>query len=62
MALRDDVIATIKHPAIVQARRSIGRAGREGATSFLVDGYSLVSQAIAAGAPVEKLFFLDPVE
>jgi len=62
MALRDDVIATIKHPAIVQARRSIARAGREGPTSFLVDGHSLVSQAIASGAPVERLFFLDPVE
>jgi len=62
MALRDDVIATIKHPAIVQARQSIGQAGREGPTSFLVDGHSLVSQAVAAGAPVERLFFLAPVE
>jgi len=48
MALRDDVIAATKHPAVVQARRSIGRTGREGPTSFLVDGHSLLSQAIAS--------------
>ncbi len=62
MALHHDVISSIKHPAVVEARRSIGQAGREAPTCFLADGHSLVSQAIAAAAPVEKLFFLDPVE
>jgi len=62
MAFGDDLIGTIKHPAIAEARRSIGQAGRKEPTSFLVDGCRLVSQAVAAGAPVERLFFLNPLE
>lgn len=57
----DEVISTVKHPVVVAARQSIGQAGRQPPTSFLVDGHKLVSEALAAQAPVEKVFFLHPV-
>ena len=53
-----DPIKSIKHPAIAAARKGTGPGG----PSFVVDGRSLVSQALAAGAEVERLFFLHPVE
>ncbi len=58
---QSEVISTLKHPAIVAARRALGQAGREGATAFLADGARLVSHAIRSGAPVESIFFLHPI-
>jgi len=57
-----EVIDRIKDPAVVEARRSLGQAGTGRAEAFLADGSSLTAQALDAGAPVEALFFLDPVE
>ncbi len=56
------LISSVKHPGIVEARRSLGKAGRQPPASFMVDGHRLVSQALAAQAPIEKAFFLHPVE
>jgi len=53
-----DVIDSIKHPAVVAARESTGEAG---ATSFLIEGPKLVLEAIAAGAPLERVFFTHPL-
>jgi TrmH family RNA methyltransferase len=55
------VISSIKHEAVVEARRGIGQIGDGKATSFLVDGINLASQALNSGAPVETFFFLSPV-
>jgi len=57
-----EIITTIKHPAVAAARRSIGEAGGAGASAFLVEGRKLVSEALAAGAAVEAVFALAPVE
>ncbi|MFB3882177.1 MAG: TrmH family RNA methyltransferase [Armatimonadota bacterium] len=57
-----EVVSTIKHPAVVAARRSIGEVGGARATAFLVEGRKLVSEALAAGAAVEAVFALAPVE
>jgi len=59
---RADVISTVKHPDVVAARRRLGRVGGKPATSFLVDGQRLVSQALESQVPVERVFLLDPVE
>ena len=59
---RAEVISSLKHPAVVTARRSLGQAGGREATAFLADGHRLASQALASPVPVERVFFLDPVE
>jgi len=61
MNSQDDVISSIKHPAVVAARQSLGQVGRQGATSFLGDGHKLVSQALGSRGAVERVFFLHPV-
>ena len=62
MVRAEDVISTIKDAAVVAARRSLGQIGRQGATAFLADGHRLVGHALRAGAPIESVFFLHPVE
>jgi TrmH family RNA methyltransferase len=57
-----EVVTTIKHPAVAAARRSIGEAGGAGASAFRVEGRKLVSEALAAGAAVEAVFALAPVD
>ncbi|MHC4591529.1 MAG: TrmH family RNA methyltransferase [Planctomycetota bacterium] len=58
----DEVISSIKHPAVVAARRALGQIGRKAATAFLADGRRLVSQALHASACIERVFFRDPAE
>jgi TrmH family RNA methyltransferase len=60
MARPNNIISTLKHPAVVAAREGIGQVGRQAATAFLADGHRLVSQAIRSGAPIESVFFLHP--
>ncbi|MFO7957985.1 MAG: RNA methyltransferase [Candidatus Brocadiia bacterium] len=55
-------IDSIKHPAVAEARQEVGEFRAADATAFLVDGYRLVSRALEADAPIDKLFFLEPVE
>lgn len=62
MASRCELISTIKHPAVAAARESLGQVGGKSATAFPVDGRRLVAQAVACGASVERVFFVDPVE
>ena len=62
MPADDDVITTLKHPAVADARQRLGQVGREGVASFLADGQRLVAHAIEARADVEAVFFLHPVE
>jgi len=57
-----ELIETIKHPAVAAARRSIGESGSAEASAFLVEGRRLVSEALEAGAALEALFFLHPVD
>lgn len=57
-----DKISTVKHPAIASARKAIARSGRESPRSFLVDGHRMVRQALDAGADIEGVFLLDPIE
>jgi len=54
----NEIISRVKDPAVAAARRRIGQMGREPAAAFLVDGRTLVTQALAARAPVEAVFFL----
>ncbi len=57
-----EVVRTIKHPAVVAARQSAGEAAGRRPGAFLIEGQKLVSQALDAGAGIEALFFLDPIE
>jgi len=59
---RSEVVSSIKHPAVADARRSLGQVGGQEATSFLADGGRLVSQALDAPVAVRRIFFLEPVE
>ena len=59
---RGEVVSSIKHPTVITARRSLGQAGGREATAFVADGHRLASQALASPVPVERVFFLDPVE
>jgi len=59
--MADDVIASIKHPAVAQARQELARS-RDEASFFLVDGLRLTAQALEAGADIERMFFLHPVQ
>ena len=58
----EDVISTLKHPAVADARRGLGQVGSEGIASFLADGQRLVAHAIEARAEIEAVFFRHPVE
>jgi tRNA G18 (ribose-2'-O)-methylase SpoU len=49
-------IDSVKHPAVAEARRSTRAQG----DCFLVDGHRFVAQAVAAAAPVRRVFLLDP--
>ncbi|NLW50768.1 MAG: RNA methyltransferase [Candidatus Brocadiaceae bacterium] len=57
-----DVIDSLKHPAVVEARRLLRPVRGAPPAAFLADGCRLVRQAIEGGAGIEHLFFLDPVE
>jgi len=61
MAGDNEPIARLKHPAVVEARRALGQVGREHPSAFLADGIKLASQALAAGAPIDGMFFLHPL-
>lgn len=58
----EDVIDSIKHPAVAEARRLLRSRDGRAAGAFLADGCRLVSQAVEAGAEIEHLFFLGPVD
>jgi len=51
-----ELIASVKHPAVAEARKSTRAQG----DCFLVDGHRFVAQAIAAGAAVRRVFILHP--
>jgi TrmH family RNA methyltransferase len=51
---KDDLIASIKHPAVAAARKQLA-----GPDYYAVDGEKLAGQALAARAEVEALFLLD---
>jgi TrmH family RNA methyltransferase len=76
--LMREPIRSIKDPAVVAARRSLGHFRPAEATSFLIEGAKLVLQALEAHAPVARpaeraataaeglavdaLFFLHPIQ
>ena len=62
MNSQGEILSSIKHPAVVAARQSLGQVGRGETTSFLVDGQKLVSQALQSHIAVEGVFFLHPAE
>jgi tRNA G18 (ribose-2'-O)-methylase SpoU len=77
-ALMVQPIRSIKDPAVIAARRSLGHFRPAEATSFLIEGAKLVLQALEAQAPVARpaeqaataaeslavdaLFFLHPIQ
>lgn len=58
----EEPIRSIKDPAVIAARRSLGHFRPAEATSFLIEGAKLVLQALEARAPVDALFFLHPIQ
>jgi TrmH family RNA methyltransferase len=54
---RPEVVDSIKHPVVAAARASTLESG----TSFLVEGRKLVLEVLAAGAPLERVFFRHPL-
>ena len=60
MTARSDIVTSIKHPAVAEARRSARPSGSTPPSCFLVDGRKMVDQALDADATVESVFFLDP--
>jgi TrmH family RNA methyltransferase len=59
MAKGDDVIASIKHPAVAEARKAIAPAAGGPPPCYLVDGRNMVRQALQADAGVQTVFLLD---
>jgi TrmH family RNA methyltransferase len=57
-----DVVNSIKHPAVVAARATTGQSRPGKPTSFLIEGGKLVLEAVEAGAPLEGVFFMHPLE
>jgi len=57
-----EVIDSIKHPAVAASRESLRGSSEESARCFLIDGPKLLREGIEAGAPIERVFFQDPVE
>lgn len=51
----------LKHPAIQRARSLQTLAGRAEARQFLIEGESIIRQALAAGVPISAAFFLESV-
>jgi len=62
MQPEDEVISIIKHPVVVAARQSLARSGGRTPPAFLIDGAKMLCCALDAGAPLETVFFLDPLE
>lgn len=62
MPQNDDLIDSIKHPDVADARRLLRSEKGRPSEAFLADGCRLVRQAIQAQADVRHLFFLEPVE
>ncbi len=60
--MQSNIVKSLKHPDVVEARSRIGQAGRGPAEAYLVDGRRLVEQALEAHARVEHIFFLDPLQ
>jgi TrmH family RNA methyltransferase len=58
----EEIITSIKHPAVAEARRRVARSGGQAPQAFLADGRKLVTQALDAGAPIEAVFFLEPAD
>jgi len=57
-----EAISSIKHPAVIAAREDLGQLGRKQATAFLAEGGKMISEALAANAPLHSVFFLPPIE
>ena len=55
-------ITSLKDPIIADARRRLAAAPADSGACFLADGAKMVRQAIQAGADIQTLFFLDPIE
>jgi TrmH family RNA methyltransferase len=62
MGASEQIISSIKHPAITAVRRSLGQVGGGRPTAFVVEDARMIGQALAASAPVDAVLFLDPVE
>jgi len=58
----EETISSIKHPVIAAVRRSLGQVGGGRATAFLVEDAKMVSQALAAGAPLGTVLYVDSAE
>jgi TrmH family RNA methyltransferase len=58
----EEPISSIKHPAVTAVRQALGQAGGGRATAYLVEDAKMVTQALAAGAPLETVLYLGPVE
>jgi len=62
MQRNSDVISSIKHAAVVSARRSLARSSGAPPGAFLAEGHKLIAEALDARAPVQSAFFRQPVE
>ncbi|MBM3498206.1 MAG: RNA methyltransferase [Armatimonadetes bacterium] len=61
MALHPEILSNLRHPTVAAVRRSLGQVGGGAPTAFIVEGAPRIAQALAAGAPVESVLFLEPV-
>ncbi len=57
----DGALSSLKDPVIAAVRRRLGQVGSGEPTAYLIEGAKRITQALAAGAPVETVLFLDPV-
>jgi tRNA G18 (ribose-2'-O)-methylase SpoU len=57
-----DLIDSLKHPDVADARRLLRGPKGKPPEAFLADGCRLVRQAVEAGAAAEHVFFVEPVE
>jgi RNA methyltransferase, TrmH family len=57
-----ELISSIKHPAVIAARESLGQLSRKVATAFLAEGSKMITEALTAKAPIHSVFFLPPVD
>jgi len=55
-----DAISTIKHPAVLGARQSLGQVGGQPPVSYLVEGHKIALQALESPAQVESIFLRAP--
>jgi len=57
-----EVISSIKHPAIAQAKADLARLAGKWHETYPIEGCGMLRQALAAGAPLRQVFFREPAD